>query len=89
MLWARRAVLMDEPTAALGPKQAGIVFDTVRRAADEGLAVLVISHDIPRMLTVADRIAVMRHGEVVAERPASELHLADVIGLMLGEQVAA
>ena len=89
MLWARRAVLMDEPTAALGPKQTGIVFDTVKRAANEGLAVLVISHDIPRMLTVADRIAVMRHGEVVAERNASDLRLADVVGLMLGEQVAA
>ena len=52
-----------------------------------GLAVLVISHDIPRMLQVADRIAVMRHGLVVAERPASSLKLTDVIGLMLGEEV--
>ena len=42
MLWARRAILMDEPTAALGPKQTGIVFDTVRKAANDGLAVLVI-----------------------------------------------
>jgi simple sugar transport system ATP-binding protein len=84
MLWARRAILMDEPTAALGPKQTGIVFDTVRKAADDGLAVLIISHDIPRMLTVADRIAVMRHGIVVAARPAASLHVNDVIGLMLG-----
>jgi ABC-type sugar transport system ATPase subunit len=89
MMWAKRAVLMDEPTAALGPKQSGIVFDTVRKAADDGLAVLVISHDIPRMLVVADRIAVMRHGVVVAERAARDLHLNDVIGLMLGAEVAA
>jgi simple sugar transport system ATP-binding protein len=84
MLWAKRAILMDEPTAALGPKQTGIVFDTVRKAADDQLAVLIISHDIPRMLTVADRIAVMRHGLVVAVRPAASLHINDVIGLMLG-----
>ncbi|HEY3072884.1 MAG TPA: ATP-binding cassette domain-containing protein [Candidatus Limnocylindrales bacterium] len=89
MLWARRAILMDEPTAALGPKQTGIVFETVRRAADDGLAVLVISHDIPRMLTVADRIAVMRHGVVVAVRPAAALHMNDVIGLMLGVEAPA
>jgi simple sugar transport system ATP-binding protein len=85
--WATTAVLMDEPTAALGPKQSAIVYDTVMNAAARGLAVLVISHDIPRMLQVADRIAVMRHGVVVAERPASSLKLTDVIGLMLGEEV--
>ncbi|MFN8519179.1 MAG: ATP-binding cassette domain-containing protein [Chloroflexota bacterium] len=85
--WATTAVLMDEPTAALGPKQSAIVYETVTAAAARGLAVLVISHDIPRMLHVADRIAVMRHGMVVAERPAASLKLADVIGLMLGEEV--
>ena len=85
--WATTAVLMDEPTAALGPKQSAIVYETVTNAAARGLAVLVISHDIPRMLHVADRIAVMRHGLVVAERPASSLKLTDVIGLMLGEEV--
>lgn len=85
--WATTAVLMDEPTAALGPKQSAIVYETVTNAAARGLAVMVISHDIPRMLHVADRIAVMRHGMVVADRPASTLKLTDVIGLMLGEEV--
>jgi len=89
MMWAKRAVLMDEPTAALGPKQTGIVFDTVQRAAADGLAVLVISHDIPRMLSVAHRLAVMRHGVIVAERRASDLHLNEVIGMMLGAEVPA
>lgn len=85
--WATTAVLMDEPTAALGPKQSAIVYDTVTNAAARGLAVMVVSHDIPRMLHVADRIAVMRHGTVVTNRPASTLKLTDVIGLMLGEEV--
>jgi simple sugar transport system ATP-binding protein len=87
--WATTAVLMDEPTAALGPKQSAIVYETVRAAADRGLALLVISHDIPRMLQVADKIAVMRHGVVVAVRDAAGLRLTDVIGLMLGEEVRA
>lgn len=88
MTWATTAVLMDEPTAALGPKQTQIVFDTIRAAAERGLAVLVISHDIPRMLTIADRIAVMRHGLVVTTQPASGLSLNDVISLMLGGAAA-
>jgi len=88
MTWARRVVIMDEPTAALGPKQSAIVFEAVRKAADDGLAVLVISHDIPRMLNVADRIAVMRHGRVVTDVDATAVKLADVIGVMLGEHVA-
>lgn len=87
--WATTAVLMDEPTAALGPKQSAIVYETVRAAAERGLAVLVISHDIPRMLSVAHRIAVMRHGRVITELDAKAVKLADVIGLMLGEEVAA
>jgi simple sugar transport system ATP-binding protein len=89
MLWARRAVLLDEPTAALGPKQTGIVFETVRRAADQGLAVLIISHDIPRILSVADRIAILRHGLVVATGNAKDLQLNEVLGMMLGAEVPA
>jgi len=87
--WATTAVLMDEPTAALGPKQSAIVYETVAAAAKRGLAVLVISHDIPRMLEFAHRIAVMRHGSVVAVREARNLRLTEVIGLMLGEEVRA
>ena len=89
MMWAKRAVLLDEPTAALGPKQTGIVFDTVRRAADEGLAVLIISHDIPRILTVADRVAVLRHGLVVATGEAKQMHVNQVLGIMLGAEAVA
>jgi simple sugar transport system ATP-binding protein len=84
VMWARTAILMDEPTAALGTKQTAIVYDSIRAAADRGLAVVVISHDIPRMLTLADQIAVMRHGRIVVTRPASELTLPEVVGLMLG-----
>lgn len=90
VMWARAAILMDEPTAALGTKQTAIVYDSIRSAAERGLAVVVISHDIPRMLTLADRIAVMRQGRTVAILPSSDVDLTDVVSMMLGgEHVAA
>jgi ABC-type sugar transport system ATPase subunit len=82
--WATTGILMDEPTAALGARQRQIVYDAARNAADSGLAVLMISHDIPQMLEIANRVAVMRQGVVVAERAASELDLQTVMTLMLG-----
>lgn len=84
VLWAKTAILMDEPTAALGTKQTAIVYRSIRAAAERGLAVVVVSHDIPRMLQIADRVAVMRHGQIVVNQPAGELTLTGVIGLMLG-----
>jgi simple sugar transport system ATP-binding protein len=86
VMWATSAILMDEPTAALGTKQTAIVYESIRSAAARGLAVVVISHDIPRMLSLADRIAVMRQGRTVANMPAHELSLTDVVTLMLGGQ---
>lgn len=84
VMWATTAILMDEPTAALGTKQTDIVYESIRSAAARGLAVVVISHDIPRMLSLADRIAVMRHGRTVSNSPARDLTLSDVVTLMLG-----
>ena len=84
MPWATTGILMDEPTAALGARQRQIVYDAARSAAASGLAVLMISHDIPQMLEIADRIAVMRQGVVVAERDAAGLDLQSVMALMLG-----
>jgi ABC-type sugar transport system ATPase subunit len=84
MPWATTAILMDEPTAALGARQRQIVYETARSAASTGLAVLMISHDIPQMLEIADRVSVMRQGVVVADREASALDLQTVMTLMLG-----
>lgn len=84
VMWATTAILMDEPTAALGTKQTDRTNELIRRAADRGLGVLVISHDIPNMLEVADRMAIMRHGQVVETRACSDLTLEEVVRLMLG-----
>jgi ABC-type sugar transport system ATPase subunit len=86
MRLATTAVLMDEPTAALGARQRAIVYEAARSAADKGLAVLMISHDIPQMLELADRIAIMRQGVVVAEDAVAAFDQRSVMDLMLGGQ---
>lgn len=86
VMWSRTAILMDEPTAALGAKQSEVVCRTIREVAARGLGVFVISHDIPRMLQVADTAAVLRRGEVVLEAPARELSITDVVHAMVGDR---
>lgn len=89
-MWATTAILMDEPTAALGPRQTALVYEAIRAGASRGLAVVVVSHDIPHMLTLAHRVAVMRHGRVVVTLDARATTLSDVISLMLGgEEMSA
>jgi len=83
--WARHAVLMDEPTAALGAKQRTMVYDAIRSAARRNLAVLLISHDIPQVLELAHNIVVLRHGQAVARLDPAQVSVRDVINAMLGE----
>jgi simple sugar transport system ATP-binding protein len=64
--WARSIVLLDEPTAALGVIQTRNVLELIRRVADSGVAVVLISHSMPDVLAVADRIEVLRLGSRVA-----------------------
>jgi simple sugar transport system ATP-binding protein len=85
VMWSRMAILMDEPTAALGTKQSDVVCATIKEVAARGLGVLVISHDIPRMLEVADTAAILRRGQVVLERPARDLTITDVVHAMVGD----
>ena len=65
--WARTAMLMDEPTAALGLRESRKVLSLARQIADRGLAVVLISHILPHVMELADRVIVMRHGQKVAE----------------------
>ena len=82
VLWNSKLVIMDEPTAALGVAQTAMVLELVRRLADRGLAVMIVSHNMNDVFQVADRIAVLRLGRMVAERPASELDHQIVVDLM-------
>lgn len=85
VMWSRTAILMDEPTAALSTRQADIVCDTIREVASRGLGVLVISHDIPRMLRVANSAVVLRRGQVVLDAPADGMSISDVVHAMVGD----
>src|SRR5260370_40209045 len=69
VLWNSMLVIMDEPTAALGVAQTEMVLRLVRSLADRGLGVIIVSHNMNDVFEVADRIAVLRLGELVAQRP--------------------
>ncbi|MEW1722934.1 ATP-binding cassette domain-containing protein [Streptomyces sp. NPDC093109] len=86
MKWAENVILLDEPTAALGPKQVGVVLDTIRRAASHGLGVVLVSHDIPNVLRLTDRLVVLRHGTIVADLRPAGLSVSDVMTVMVGEE---
>ncbi len=83
-MWARNVVLMDEPTAALGVIQTQKVLDLVRRIRDRGLAVVFISHNLPQVLDIADRIEVMRLGARVARFGRGEADVERLIAAMTG-----
>ena len=82
--WASKVVFMDEPTAALGVVQTRNVLDLIGRVREQGLAVVLISHNMPEVFEVADRIEVMRLGERVARFRRGEVTMEDVVGAMTG-----
>jgi ABC-type sugar transport system ATPase subunit len=82
VLWNSKLVIMDEPTAALGVAQTRMVLDLVRRLADRGLAVLLVSHNMNDVFEVADRVAVLRLGRMVAVRPVTDVDTQVVVDLM-------
>ena len=84
LVWASKLLIMDEPTAALGVAQSRAVLDLVQRVRERGTSVIVISHILPHVIELADRIVVMRHGEKVADLPASDLTQDRLIELIIG-----
>lgn len=83
--WAQKIVFLDEPTAALGVVQTGRVLDVVRRIRDRGIAVVLISHNMPQVIEVADRIEVLRMGRRVAQLSAAGATVSQLVGAMTGE----
>jgi len=82
--YASRIIFMDEPTAALGVVQRGRVLDTIRRVRDRGIAVVLISHNMPEVLAIADRIQVLRLGRRVATFAAGQASVEALVGAMTG-----
>lgn len=84
VMWGYTAVLMDEPTAALGARQSEIVCDLMRTVAARGLGVLVVSHDLPRVLKVADRVTILWRGRTAFEGASEGLTVPEVVATMVG-----
>jgi simple sugar transport system ATP-binding protein len=82
--WANKVVFLDEPTAALGVRQTKNVLDTIRRVRDHGVAVVFISHSMPHVIEVADRVQVLRLGRRVATYKASETSMEQLVAAMTG-----
>lgn len=79
-----RIVLMDEPTAAISVRQVAEVLALIRRLREHGIAVVLISHRMPDVFAVADRVIVLRRGEKVADKPVSQSSPEEVTGLIIG-----
>jgi simple sugar transport system ATP-binding protein len=79
-----RLVLMDEPTAAISVRQVAEVLDLIRRLKDSGMAIILISHRMPDVFAVCDRVMVMRRGNKVADKPIKTTSPEEVTGLITG-----
>ena len=79
-----KIVLMDEPTAAISVRQVAEVLSLIRRLREHGIAVVLISHRMPDVFSVADRVVVMRRGEKVADKPIAQSSPEEVTGLITG-----
>ena len=82
VLWNSKVVMLDEPTAALGVAQTAQVLSLVRRLADHGLAVVLISHNMNDVLQVADSIAALYLGQMAAQVPRSEVKQQQLVELI-------
>lgn len=81
----RRVLILDEPTAVLGPDEVEELFRVLRDLRDKGMAILLIAHKLSEVMAVADRATVLRRGEVVATAPIAEVDEATLAAWMVGD----
>lgn len=86
ILWGAAVIIMDEPTAALGVAQTALVLDLMRKVRDAGAAVIFISHNLPQVFEIADRIVVMRHGRRVGALDPRSATMDHAVSLMTGSR---
>jgi fructose transport system ATP-binding protein len=82
--FAQHVVIMDEPTAALGVKESAMVLSLIRRVRERGLSVVLISHDMPHVFELADRIHVQRLGKRAAVLDPRRISMNDAVAVMTG-----
>lgn len=82
--FAQHVVILDEPTAALGVKEGHLVLDLIRRVRDKGLSVVFVSHNMPHVFAIADRVHVARLGRRVALLNPKKVSMSDTVAVMTG-----
>jgi D-xylose transport system ATP-binding protein len=83
ILFNARILIMDEPTAALGPQETAQVGDLIRELKAEGIGIFLISHDIHDVFDLADRIVVMKNGQVVGSTRTADVSKDEVLGMII------
>ena len=84
LLWGRRIVILDEPTAALGVRESEQVLDVIRDLRKHDVSVIIVSHNMQQLMSVADRITVMRLGRTIATRSVKNTQVSEIVGLITG-----
>jgi len=84
LLWGRRIVILDEPTAALGVRETGQVLEVIRDLRKHDVSVIIVSHNMQQLMSVADRITVMRLGRSIATRTVRNTEVNEIVGLITG-----
>jgi fructose transport system ATP-binding protein len=82
--FASKIVIMDEPMAALGVKESGMVIDLIRKIRERGLPIILISHNMPHVFDLADRIHIQRLGKRIAVIKPSDYSMSDAVAIMTG-----
>ena len=85
--FAQHVVIMDEPTAALGVKEGNMVLELIRRVRDKGLPVILISHNMPHVFEIADRIHIQRLGRRACVVNPKAISMSDTVAVMTGAKV--
>jgi ABC-type sugar transport system ATPase subunit len=80
-------LVLDEPTSALTEHETSILFGTLRRLRDQGIAIIFISHRLREVMEISDRVTVLRDGRLVGSRPIAELDPAEIVRMMVGREV--
>ena len=84
LLWGRRIVILDEPTAALGVRETEQVLEVIRDLRKHDVSVIVVSHNMQQLMSIADRITVMRQGRSIATRIVRNTQVSEIVGLITG-----
>jgi fructose transport system ATP-binding protein len=86
--FASKVVIMDEPMAALGVRESGMVIDLIRKIRERGIPIILISHNMPHVFDLADRIHIQRLGRRVAVIKPNEYSMSDAVAIMTGAMEA-